>query len=185
MLTPEQCSAARALLAWSQVELAEKAQVAVVTVHQLEAGSGQPRRSTLDVIRRAFEAAGIEFIDQEKAAGPVVRVSANRLLKRLTQSASGPHVPLRDAMSCKPHSIRENCINISMSLLNRRLFGKTNPNSVNDFQAAKFHVVCREFMCKPLNHLFSTAGVDPKDRALCMGLFSVFKNTPLPAENTS
>ncbi len=74
MLTPEQCRAARGLLAWSQVELAEKAQLGVVTVHQLEAGSARPRRSTLDVIRRAFEAAGVEFIDQNERAGPGVRL---------------------------------------------------------------------------------------------------------------
>ena len=70
---PEQCRAARGLLAWSQVELAQKAQVGVVTVHQLEAGSTQPRRSTLDVIRRAFEAAGVEFIDGN-GGGPGVRL---------------------------------------------------------------------------------------------------------------
>jgi predicted transcriptional regulator len=74
MITPEQCRAARGLLAWSQVELAQKARVGVVTVHQLEAGSSQPRRSTLEVIRRAFEAAGVEFIDQDERAGPGVRL---------------------------------------------------------------------------------------------------------------
>jgi hypothetical protein len=30
----------------------------------LEAGLSQLRRATLDVIRRAFEAAGVEFIDE-------------------------------------------------------------------------------------------------------------------------
>ena len=69
MITPEQCRAARGLLAWSQQELAQKAGVGVVTVHQLEAASSQPRRSTLDVIRRAFEAAGVQFIDGD-GGGP-------------------------------------------------------------------------------------------------------------------
>src|SRR5262249_6547661 len=55
MITPEQSRAARGLLAWSQQELANKAGVGIVTVHQLEAGTSQPRRATLDVIRRAFE----------------------------------------------------------------------------------------------------------------------------------
>ena len=73
MLTPEQCRAARGLLAWSQTELAEKARVGVVTVHQLEAASSQPRPATLDVIRRAFESAGVEFID-ENGGGPGVRL---------------------------------------------------------------------------------------------------------------
>jgi predicted transcriptional regulator len=73
MITPEQCRAARGLLAWSQQELAEKAGVGVVTVHQLEVGTSQPRRATLDVIRRAFEAAGVLFIDGD-GGGPGVRL---------------------------------------------------------------------------------------------------------------
>ena len=43
------------------------------TVHQLEAGASQPRRATLDVIRRALENAGVEFID-ENGGGPGVRL---------------------------------------------------------------------------------------------------------------
>lgn len=73
MITPEQCRAARGLLAWSQNELAKKASVGVVTVHQLEAASSQPRSATLDVIRRAFESAGVEFID-ENGGGAGVRL---------------------------------------------------------------------------------------------------------------
>jgi predicted transcriptional regulator len=73
MVTPEQCRAARGLLSWSQQDLAKNARVGVVTVHQLEAGVSQPRRSTIEVIRRAFEAAGVEFID-ENGGGPGVRL---------------------------------------------------------------------------------------------------------------
>jgi predicted transcriptional regulator len=73
MITPEQSRAARGLLAWSQQELANKAGVGIVTVHQLEAGTSQPRRATLDVIRRAFESAGVEFIDED-GGGPGVRL---------------------------------------------------------------------------------------------------------------
>jgi hypothetical protein len=39
----------------------------------LQAGVTQPRRATLDVIRRAFESAGVEFID-ENGGGPGVRL---------------------------------------------------------------------------------------------------------------
>jgi hypothetical protein len=39
--------------------------VVVVTVHLLEAGVIQPRRATLEVIRRIFEAAGVELIDEK------------------------------------------------------------------------------------------------------------------------
>ena len=74
MITAAQCRAARALLSWSQADLAERAGVGIVTVHQLEAGVGQPRRSTLDVVRRALEAGGVEFIDENGGAGVGVRL---------------------------------------------------------------------------------------------------------------
>ena len=73
MITSAQCRAARGLIGWSQQNLANEARIGVVTVHQLEAGASQPRHATLDVIRRAFEAAGVEFID-ENGGGPGVRL---------------------------------------------------------------------------------------------------------------
>ena len=73
MITATQCRAARALLDWSQQELADSAGVGIVTVRQLEAGNTQPRRATLNVIRRALKSAGVEFID-ENGGGPGVRL---------------------------------------------------------------------------------------------------------------
>ena len=81
MITPSQCRAARGLLDWSQQELAKRAQVGVVTVRQLEADAHEPRRATLDVIRRALEAAGVEFID-ENGGGPGVRLRKSQPTKR-------------------------------------------------------------------------------------------------------
>jgi transcriptional regulator with XRE-family HTH domain len=63
VITAAQCRAARGLIAWSQHELAQRAGVGIVTIRQLEAASHEPRRATLDVVRRALEAAGVEFID--------------------------------------------------------------------------------------------------------------------------
>ena len=73
MVSPAQCRAAWALLDWNQQELARRARVGIVTVHQLESGLSQPRPATIEVIRRAFEAAGVEFID-ENGGGPGVRL---------------------------------------------------------------------------------------------------------------
>ena len=70
MLTPEQCRAARALLDWSQGDLADQAGVGIVTVRQLEAGAHDPRRATLNVIRRALESAGVEFLDENGELKP-------------------------------------------------------------------------------------------------------------------
>ena len=72
MMNSAQCRAARGLLAWSQQKLADAAGVGIVTVHQFEARTSEPRRATLQVIRRAFEAAGVEFIE-ENGGGSGVR----------------------------------------------------------------------------------------------------------------
>jgi transcriptional regulator with XRE-family HTH domain len=77
MITPAQCRAARALLDWSQQQLATAARVGVVTVRQFEGGGAQPRRATLDVVQRALEAAGIEFIP-ETGGGAGVRMKGPR-----------------------------------------------------------------------------------------------------------
>ncbi len=83
MLSGEQCRAARGLLGWSQSHLAEKARVGIVTVRQFEAGAHEPRRATIDVIQRAFETAGVEFID-ENGGGPGVRLRKSPVPKKRT-----------------------------------------------------------------------------------------------------
>ena len=60
-MMPTQCRAARALLNWTQAELAEKAAVAKQTLTDFERGARQPYPRTLADIRAALERAGIEF----------------------------------------------------------------------------------------------------------------------------
>ncbi|WP_036286391.1 DNA-binding transcriptional regulator [Methylosinus sp. PW1] len=76
-MNPAQCRAARALLDWSQQQLAEAARVGVVTVRQFEASASQPRNATLDVLQRALEAAGVIFVD-ENGEGAGVRLRKGR-----------------------------------------------------------------------------------------------------------
>ena len=64
VITAAQCRAARGLLGWSQQNLAIGAGIGIVTLYQFEAGVSRPRRATLEVIRRAFESAGIQFIEE-------------------------------------------------------------------------------------------------------------------------
>jgi hypothetical protein len=53
--------------------MTDRASVGIMTVHQLEKEGKLPRRATLDVIRRAPETAGVEFID-ENGGGAGVRL---------------------------------------------------------------------------------------------------------------
>ncbi len=60
-----QMKAARALLDWSQDDLAKATQLSVATIRKLELGYISPRLTTTSVIRLALEGAGLEFIEPE------------------------------------------------------------------------------------------------------------------------
>jgi transcriptional regulator with XRE-family HTH domain len=64
-LSPEQCRAARALLDWQQRDLSEKSKVSRKSILEFERGRTVPWARTIDDLREAFEAAGIEFLDEE------------------------------------------------------------------------------------------------------------------------
>ncbi|GMV63251.1 MAG: hypothetical protein AMXMBFR74_24190 [Parvibaculum sp.] len=64
MLTAEQIKAARALLSWGQSDLAEASGLSLPTIKRVEAARGTIRSTpaTIAAIRKALEAAGIDFI---------------------------------------------------------------------------------------------------------------------------
>jgi transcriptional regulator with XRE-family HTH domain len=73
VVTNEQLRAARALLGWSQSELALRAGLSVPTVKRLEGGFGPHVSDEARAkLKKAIEAAGIEFI-QENGGGAGVR----------------------------------------------------------------------------------------------------------------
>jgi transcriptional regulator with XRE-family HTH domain len=72
-VTGGQCRMARAALGWNAQKLATKAGVGVNTVNRFESGASQPRGVTLEALRGAFEAAGVELI-AENGGGPGVRL---------------------------------------------------------------------------------------------------------------
>ena len=76
-ISAEQYRGARAMLGWSQSELAEAAGVSRTLLVEFERGARTPHRNNLDAMPRAMEAAGIEFINE--SGGDVgVRFRSNR-----------------------------------------------------------------------------------------------------------
>lgn len=73
-MSPEQCKAARALLRMEQGELASAAGVARSTVIDYEKGERRPRQASIDALRSALEAAGVQFIS-ENGGGFGVRLA--------------------------------------------------------------------------------------------------------------
>ena len=75
MVSVRQVKAARALLAWSQFDLAKASGVSVPTVARLEANDGElgGRSETAEKIRKALEKAGAEFTNGKR---PGVRLKS-------------------------------------------------------------------------------------------------------------
>jgi transcriptional regulator with XRE-family HTH domain len=76
ILTPAQCRAARGLVAWSQDQLATRAEVGNSTVRDFEKGRRVPLDESLTAIRRALEDAGVDFISAKSGKGVGLRLRA-------------------------------------------------------------------------------------------------------------
>ena len=73
-ITEAQCRAARALLRWSQSDLAEKSRVGKQTLADFEREAREPYDRTLADIMSTLEEAGVEFIGEGDGRGPGVRL---------------------------------------------------------------------------------------------------------------
>ena len=73
MITSEQCRAARALLNWTQADLAERVSISPVSIRAFEKG-GEMRESNRKLIRLTLEKAGVTFI-AENGGGAGVRLA--------------------------------------------------------------------------------------------------------------
>jgi len=63
-MTREQCRAARAWLDWPQQELSKRANIGLSTIRQFENGLRTPIANNLSAMKRAFEEAGVTFLDE-------------------------------------------------------------------------------------------------------------------------
>lgn len=76
-LTAAQVRAARALLDWSQQELAERSGITASSIANLERGRHVPTAQTLATLRACFEAAGVTFsLEPDGTEGVKVRRSS-------------------------------------------------------------------------------------------------------------
>lgn len=72
-MTPSQCKAARALLDWTQPDLATRAGLGLSTVVDFEKSRRRISEEAFEAIRAALESGGVVLIDQN-GGGPGVRL---------------------------------------------------------------------------------------------------------------
>jgi transcriptional regulator with XRE-family HTH domain len=66
MISAAQCRGARAMIGWSQAQLAEAAKVSRPTLVDFERGARTPYANNLAAIRAALEAAGVIFTNGDE-----------------------------------------------------------------------------------------------------------------------
>jgi DNA-binding XRE family transcriptional regulator len=66
---------ARSALRWTVQDLAERTSISRATIIRFEVERGSPLPALVPVIRHAFEAAGVRFIDDPAAPGVACAVS--------------------------------------------------------------------------------------------------------------
>ena len=64
-ISTAQIRGARGLLDWSQAELSRRTGISTTSIGNIESGHTQARESTMQIIQKAFESGGIEFIGKE------------------------------------------------------------------------------------------------------------------------
>lgn len=77
----EQIRAARALIGWTAADLARESGVSYPTVQRMDATRGQVsgRHETVQAIRKALEAQGVQFLDAGQVAnGPGVATTVRK-----------------------------------------------------------------------------------------------------------
>ena len=80
-LTSAQIRAARSLLRWRAEDLARASSVGIATIRRAELSEGPTSLTAANdqTIRRALEAAGVEFIEENAAGGPGVRLRKSKI----------------------------------------------------------------------------------------------------------
>ena len=95
VITPAQFRAARALLNWSQKELARQASVGIGSVRDVESERRPPETGVVGAIRRALQNGGVQFVPGAADAGPGVRLIASRptIIRRPTTMTQWEGLP--------------------------------------------------------------------------------------------
>ena len=93
-MTLAQCRAARELLDWTQIKLAEASRIAVATVIRFERNGRPVAVEAVQTIQRALETADIEFIEANPAAGGPVPEDGWVVLTSVVLAASDVAAPL-------------------------------------------------------------------------------------------
>jgi transcriptional regulator with XRE-family HTH domain len=99
-----QLRAARGLLGWSQSDLAEAAKIGRATIADFESGKRDPYVRTIDELRAALEAAGVEFTNGDQPGVRMKKTKSEKLLNERERAAAAKTLAREWTAYCKEHN---------------------------------------------------------------------------------
>lgn len=139
-ITTAQIRGARAVLNWSQTDLADRTGISATSIGSIENGQSSPRANTLQTIQKTFEKAGIEFLG----------TTGIRLKTGEVQVYTG-HAGLIDFYEDLYNTVREVKGDILVSNVDERLFikhlgpyARTHIDRMKNMEQIKYKILIRE-----------------------------------------
>lgn len=152
-ISATQCRAARALLGWSQQDLAERARIGTSTVADFERGKRSPVEASVGAITVALESAGVQFLE-EGVKGPSPTSPQNSIL------VSGTPLRLIDATDLTQWAARLDAKAFFPELIERLILATVGnlPNRIqfpsgDSVQQQGWDGICEQDGAKNLNWL--------------------------------
>lgn len=105
-ISSEQVRAARALLRWEQRDLAEASKVSLPSIKRLETTPGPlaAQVRTVEAIRAALEAAGVEFTNGDQPGVRMKKTKSEKLLNERERAAAAKTLAREWTAYCKEHN---------------------------------------------------------------------------------
>jgi transcriptional regulator with XRE-family HTH domain len=150
-ITSSQIRAARALLAWNQQELANRAKVASSTVADFERGKRSPVANNLEAMRAALEGGGVTFLPGGAVTGPPPEAQHSTL------TPAGKPIRLIEATDLSQWAERLDSKAVFPQLIHRLILAATSNSftrlrfpAAESIQQESWDGVCEQYAAKEL-----------------------------------
>jgi transcriptional regulator with XRE-family HTH domain len=141
IILPAQIRAARALLDWSQEQLADAAEIGTSTVRDFESQRRTTAGEGMPAMKRALENAGIVFLPSEGDDGPGVRLPGKRphIIRKPTKM--NPYYQLSFAVEWRGKQVIVFLSREAMDDLDRARHRRTDVEYVASFEKHKTEIL--------------------------------------------
>ena len=143
MISIAQIKAARALLGWTQIDLANATRLHQNAINKIEMGRTSPRQRTLETIRRALEQGGIRFngdfgVELKRESLQITKFEGHNFIHQINQDVL--------------QTVRETHDEVLDVFHDQSLFGAIDPSEAERFVREKIRIGFPERIIVPVGY---------------------------------